>query len=228
MGDERRREREVRPEHGGPRCGERDAEGGGARALPQARAFPRRLAGAGHLARSSGRCAKRRAFTRSSRSWATNSNTSTSAAASAWITTAPAPPSTARRITRSRNTRNDIVYNIMDVCDAEKRAAPGHRQRKRARDRRASFRARRRGVRRDRERRAEHRRSRSTENDHKLVARHPRRAAASSSAATGSRRLHDAQQIKEEAQQMFDLGLLDLEIKAKIETRLLADRRSRS
>src|SRR5207245_10494145 len=30
--------------------------------------------------------------------------------------------------------------------------------------------------------------------------------------------LHDIQQIKEEAQQMFDLGLLDLESKAKIET----------
>ncbi len=30
--------------------------------------------------------------------------------------------------------------------------------------------------------------------------------------------LHDAQQIKEEAQQMFNLGLLDLEAKAKIET----------
>ena len=29
--------------------------------------------------------------------------------------------------------------------------------------------------------------------------------------------LHDAQQIKEEMQQMFDLGLLDLEAKAKIE-----------
>ena len=36
----------------------------------------------------------------------------------------------------------------------------------------------------------------------------------------GNRResLHDIQQIKEEAQQMFDLGLLDLESKAKIET----------
>lgn len=30
--------------------------------------------------------------------------------------------------------------------------------------------------------------------------------------------LHDIQQIKEESQQMFDLGLLDLESKAKIET----------
>jgi arginine decarboxylase len=30
--------------------------------------------------------------------------------------------------------------------------------------------------------------------------------------------LHDAQQIKEQAQSMFDLGLLELESKAKIET----------
>ena len=36
--------------------------------------------------------------------------------------------------------------------------------------------------------------------------------------------LHDIQQIKEEAQQTFDLGLLDLESKAKIDTRLLAAR----
>ena len=44
--------------------------------------------------------------------------------------------------------------------------------------------------------------------------------------------LHDAQQIKEEAQQMFNLGLLDLESKAKIEAALLAacpaDRRAPS
>ena len=36
--------------------------------------------------------------------------------------------------------------------------------------------------------------------------------------------LHDIQQIKEESQQTFDLGLLDLESKAKIDTRLLAAR----
>jgi arginine decarboxylase len=36
--------------------------------------------------------------------------------------------------------------------------------------------------------------------------------------------LHDAQQIKEQAQQMFDLGLMELDAKAKIETGFLADR----
>ena len=54
------------------------------------------------------------------------------------------------------------------------------------------------------------------------------RCSRSSSAATGCETLHDAQQIKEEAQQMFDLGLLELESKAKIETRLLADGARRS
>ena len=48
MGAERRREREVRPRYHQPRGRERDAESGGARALLQARSFPRRLAGAGH------------------------------------------------------------------------------------------------------------------------------------------------------------------------------------
>ena len=42
--------------------------------------------------------------------------------------------------------------------------------------------------------------SRPSENDHKLLARHSRRASSISSAATAWRRLHDAQQIKEEAQ----------------------------
>jgi arginine decarboxylase-like protein len=38
--------------------------------------------------------------------------------------------------------------------------------------------------------------------------------------------LHDAQQIKEQAQSMFDLGLIELESKAKIETDLLANRKA--
>ena len=48
------------------------------------------------------------------------SNTSTSAAAWAWITTAAARHSTVRRITRLQEYTNDIVYYIADVCNAEK------------------------------------------------------------------------------------------------------------
>jgi len=42
------------------------------------------------------------------------------AAASASITTAAAPLTTAARITRSANTRADVVYNVADVCNEEK------------------------------------------------------------------------------------------------------------
>ena len=48
MGRERRRKRQVRPEHGGNAGGDGNAEGGKPRPLLQAAAFPHRLAGAGH------------------------------------------------------------------------------------------------------------------------------------------------------------------------------------
>ena len=49
LGRERRRKRQVRPEHGGNAGGHRNVEGGKSRPLPQAAAFPHRLAGAGHF-----------------------------------------------------------------------------------------------------------------------------------------------------------------------------------
>jgi arginine decarboxylase-like protein len=49
MGGERRREREVRPEHGGVAGGDGIVEGGKPGALFQAAAFSHRLAGAGHF-----------------------------------------------------------------------------------------------------------------------------------------------------------------------------------
>ena len=45
----------------------------------------------------------------------------------------------------------DIVYSIMEVCDAEGRSSSHHRERKRSGDRRPSFRPHRRGLRFDRE-----------------------------------------------------------------------------
>ena len=50
---------------------------------------------------------------------------------------------------------NDVVYNIMEVCDSEGGRASGDRQRRRPRDRGAPFRARGRGVRLDRKRPAD-------------------------------------------------------------------------
>ena len=222
MGDERRREREVRPRHDQSRRCESDAEGGRPGALPETRSFPRRIAGAGHSARSSARCAKRRAFTRSSASWATSSAISMSAAGSAWITTARAATSTARRIIRSRNMRNDVVWNIMDVAipkasrirrSSAKAAAPLSRIIRCSWSKRSA-----RSKRTARQLKVEAERKRS-----QARARHSRHETASRK-QNRIESLHDAQQIKEEAQQMFDLGLLDLEAKAKIETRLLADR----
>ena len=105
----------------------------------------------------------------------------------------------------------------MDVCDSENVAASGHRERRRARDRRASLRAGRRSVRLDRENGAEAegrsrpRRITSWSRDILDVKQRLKRGNRLES-------LHDIQQIKEEAQQMFELGLLDLESKAKIDT----------
>ena len=67
---------------------------------------------------------------------------------------------------------NDIVWNIMDVCDSEGVAASGHRQRRRARDRRASFRSRGRSLWLDREERAD-REGRGRRNRPQTGARHP-------------------------------------------------------
>ena len=55
LGRERRRKREVRPEHGGTAGGDGNVEGGKSRPLSQAAAFPHRLAGAGHSDGEKGR-----------------------------------------------------------------------------------------------------------------------------------------------------------------------------
>ena len=97
----------------------------------------------------------------------------------------------------------------MDVCDSEKRAAPGHRQRRRPRDRRASLRAGRGGFS-SIEKTAPKLRVEATEKDHKLV-RDILDVKQRLKRGNRLESLHDIQQIKEEAQQTFELGLLDLE-----------------
>ena len=84
---------------------ERNVEGGRPRRIASSSFISMSARRSRTFPRSNGRCAKRRVITRSSPSWAMSSVISTSAAGSAWITTARAATSTARPITRSRNTR---------------------------------------------------------------------------------------------------------------------------
>ncbi len=111
---------------------------------------------------------------------------------------------------------NDVVWNIMDVCDSEGVAHPAIvSESGRAivahhsvlvMEAFSSI-----------ERTAPKLRVEATEKDHKLV--HDI-LEVKQRLKRGNRieSLHDSQHIKEESQQMFDLGLLDLESKAKIET----------
>jgi arginine decarboxylase len=111
---------------------------------------------------------------------------------------------------------NDVVWNIMDVCDSEGvphpaivseggRAIVAHHS-VLVMEAFSSI-----------ERTAPKLRVEATEKDHKLVGDI---LDVKQRLKRGNRMesLHDIQQAKEEAQQMFDLGLLDLESKAKIET----------
>ena len=223
---QRRREREVRPRHRQPRRGERDAES----------RRPRRIASSSFIStsarrcptfpRSSAPCAKRRAITPSFASSATSSATSTSAAGSGVDYDGSRSDFDSSTNYSLQEYASDVVWNIMDVCDSEGVAASGDRERRRARDRRASFRARRRGVRLHRENARRSSRSRCSENDHKLVARHSRREAASQA----------RQPAREFARHPADQGGSAADVrrsacsissrKRKIETRLLADRRA--
>src|SRR5207248_2901181 len=111
---------------------------------------------------------------------------------------------------------NDVVWNIMDVCDSEGvvhpaivseggRAIVAHHS-VLVMEAFTSI-----------ERTAPKLKVEATEKDHKLVGDI---LDVKQRLKRGNRieSLHDSQQIKEESQQMFDLGLLDLESKAKIET----------
>jgi len=111
---------------------------------------------------------------------------------------------------------NDVVWNIMDVCDSEGvvhpaivsesgRAIVAHHS-VLVLEAFSSI-----------ERTAPKLKVEATEKDHRLV--HDI-LEVKQRLKRGNRieSLHDSQHIKEEAQQMFDLGLLDLESKAKIET----------
>jgi arginine decarboxylase len=111
---------------------------------------------------------------------------------------------------------NDVVWNIADVCDSEGVAHPAivseggraivaHHS-VLVMEAFSSI-----------ERIAPKLKVEATEKDHKLV---PDILEVKQRLKRGNRieSLHDIQQIKEETQQMFDLGLLDLESKAKIET----------
>jgi len=111
---------------------------------------------------------------------------------------------------------NDVVWNIMDVCDSEGVAHPAivseggraivaHHS-VLVMEAFSSI-----------ERTAPKLKVEATEKDHRLV-RDILDVKQRLKRGNRIESLHDSQQIKEESQQMFDLGLLDLESKAKIET----------
>jgi len=111
---------------------------------------------------------------------------------------------------------NDVVWNIADVCDSEGVAHPAivseggraivaHHS-VLVMEAFSSI-----------ERTAPKLKVEATEKDHKLV-RDILEVKQRLKRGNRIETLHDIQQIKEEAQQMFDLGLLDLESQAKIET----------
>src|SRR5213595_2290633 len=111
---------------------------------------------------------------------------------------------------------NDVVWNIMDVCDSEGVAHPAIvSESGRAivahhsvlvMEAFSSI-----------ERTAPKLKVEATETDHRLV-RDILDVKQRLKRGNRIESLHDSQHIKEESQQMFDLGLLDLESKAKIET----------
>src|SRR5438046_2214923 len=111
---------------------------------------------------------------------------------------------------------NDVVWNIMDVCDSEGVAHPAivseggraivaHHS-VLVMEAFSSI-----------ERTAPKLKVEATEKDHRLV-RDILDVKQRLKRGNRIESLHDSQQIKEETQQMFDLGLLDLESKAKVET----------
>jgi arginine decarboxylase len=111
---------------------------------------------------------------------------------------------------------NDVVWNIMDVCDSEGVAHPAivseggraivaHHS-VLVMEAFSSI-----------ERTTPKLKVEAAEKDHKLV-RDILEVKQRLKRGNRIESLHDCQQIKEESQQMFDLGLLDLESKAKIET----------
>ena len=183
-------------------------------ALPEAGAFPRRQRRCRTSARSSAPCARRRASTPSSPRWATNSNTWTWAAGLGVDYDGSRTAFDSSTNYTLQEYARDIVYNIMDVCDLEKVAHPiivsesgralvahhsmlvieafGTIEKDGAN-----------GI-------------EVSEKDAKLV-QDISETLKGLSRENRLEGLHDAQQYKEQAQAMFDLGLLDLETKAKVE-----------
>ena len=216
VGRERRRERQVRPEHRRTAGGHGTAQGGEPGPLLQAAAFPHRLAGAGHSHRQEGGAGGRRAFTPSSTRWAfAIEYLDVGGGLGVDYDGSRSAFDSSTNYTLQEYT-NDIVYYIGRRLQRGEGAAPGHHQRKRPGHRRASQRADRRGLRRDREDAAGRASSTYGENEHPLVTEllDIRKNLAKLNKLEA---YHDALERKEDAQHMFTLGMMDLPDKAKIE-----------
>ena len=124
VGDERRREREVRPEHGEPGRGERDVESAQGSRIASSSSISTSARRCRTSPRSSARCARRPAFTRSSPRWATELGYLD-------VGGGLGVDYDGSRTTFDSSTNyslqeycSDIVYNIMEVCDSERVAHP--------------------------------------------------------------------------------------------------------
>ena len=219
---ERRRERQVRSRHHQSRCRERDAEGGRADALPQARFISTSARRCRISRRSNERCAKPRAITQSFANSGIELGYLDVGGGLGVDYDGSRSDFDSSTNYSLQEYANDVVWNIMDVCDSEGVAHPmivsesgraivAHHSVLVV----EAFSA--------IEKTAPKLKVEAGEKDHKLVGDI---LDVKQRLKRGNRleSLHDIQQIKEEAQQTFDLGLLDLESKAKIDTRLLAAR----
>jgi arginine decarboxylase len=119
MGRERRRKRQVRPEHRGTAGRDGNVEGGKPRPLFQAAAFPHRLAGAGHPDREKGRAGSRAFYAKLHKMGFAIEYMDVGGGLGVDYDGSRSAFDSSTNYTLQEYT-NDIVYYIADVCNAEK------------------------------------------------------------------------------------------------------------
>ena len=213
---ERRRKREVRSGHHEPRRGERDAEGGRDSRIVSSSSISMSARRCRTSPPSSAPCAKRRAITRSSAKLGHELGYLDVGGGLGVDYDGSRSDFDSSTNYSLQEYANDVVWNIMDVCDSEGvphpaivseggRAIVAHHS-VLVVEAFSSI-----------EKTAPKLKVEAIEKDHKLV-RDILEVKQRLKRGNRIESLHDIQQIKEESQQTFDLGLLDLESKAKIDT----------
>ena len=119
VGGQRRRERQVRPEHGGIAGRHRNVEGGESRPLPQAAAFPHRLPGPGHSHREKGRAGSGASLRQTAQNGVSPStHLDVGGGLGVDYDGSRSAFDSSTNYTLQEYT-NDVVYYIADVCNAE-------------------------------------------------------------------------------------------------------------